>query len=245
MTDSCSSPNKTSPYSDEAILREKEVILQRNSEPMVLMEAEQEGRAEEGAESLNESSVGVTQCPESKTNPTVPAPDNNPNINNNIDHSSDVEKTDLVRANSEPETIDHKPERSLQISPLTVSTEASGMSERAEMPIQLELDPGQSSTFSGPSPIRPASPTKGEHSKSEMESGQDLPISNPHPARSNNLVQTSQLQETSQYKMALSQPHQMFPTGALAQSLVSALCILHLKPCCSSISKYIGDTCLC
>jgi hypothetical protein len=188
---------------------EKEVILQHNSEPIVLKEAEREEQVKV-AESLDESSVEATQCSESKTNPSFPAADNNSNINNGIDHGSDVEKTDLVSANSEPETINHKPDRSLQ------------MSERVELQTLSKLNPGQSPTVLGPSP------TKGEHSKLETESGQDLTISNSHPARSNNL--TSQSQD----KMASSQPYQMFPTGALAQSLVSALCILHFEPCFSS-----------
>ncbi|KAF3342086.1 Pre-mRNA-processing factor 39 [Carex littledalei] len=150
LTDSTSN-KRAKLEKNEAILGEKVVILQPNSESIVLKE---------------------TQNPESKTNFAVPAPENNFNTNNSIDHSSDVEKTEPVRTNPESETIDPKPDESLQINQ-----------------------------------IRPASPIQGECSKSEVELGQNRPVSNPDLARSNNPIQTSQ------------QPSQTFPTGALAQSL--------------------------
>ncbi|XP_078175344.1 pre-mRNA-processing factor 39-2-like isoform X2 [Carex rostrata] len=144
LTDSTSN-KRAKLEKNESILGKKEVILQPNLESIVLPE---------------------TQNPESKTNFSVPAPENNLNSNNSIDHNSDVEKTDPVRANPESETIDTKPDESLQISPI-----------------------------------------QGECSKSEVELGQNRPVSNPDLARSNNLIQTSQ------------PSFQTFPTGALAQSL--------------------------
>ncbi|XP_078153840.1 uncharacterized protein LOC144548975 [Carex rostrata] len=98
---------------NEAILGEKEVILQLNSESMVLKE---------------------TQNPESKTTLAVPGPENNFNTNNGIDHSSDVEKTtDLVRANPESEAIHLKPDESFQISPIRPASPIQGECSKSDL----------------------------------------------------------------------------------------------------------------
>ncbi|KAJ3709345.1 hypothetical protein LUZ61_013050 [Rhynchospora tenuis] len=215
-----SSPNQIPLGLDEAKLGGEEVILQPNFESTVLMEAEQgEELAKEGEKLLEQCSFRETQIPESKTSPTVIGHDYNHNINDGPGNPSDIKKTDLVRANIEPESIEQKPDRSSQATPITVSTEISRMCEQVGMQTQPEMAPGQALPISGQSLFRPSSSVQGKHSEPEMESDQAFAFSHSKQTRSSNSMPTSLSQDTSQSSMALPQPSQILPTEVFAQSL--------------------------